>query len=139
MGTASVIGAAVEESAIEIIILECAFADLFPLIETRWEEESGLPNFFLPGVFFMNRILFGWGLQDVRPVNELKMVAPRPVLIIQCTTDEIIPLVQAYQLAEALPYTEMHTFDACEHANIYRDYAEEYEAVVTEFLRENWE
>ena len=139
MGTASVIGAAVEETAIEIIILECAFADLYPLIETRWEEESGLPNFFLPGVFFMNKILFGWGLQDVRPVNELTMVAPRPVLIIQCTNDEIIPLIQAYQLAEALPYTEMHTFDACEHANIYRDYAEEYEAVVTKFLRENWE
>lgn len=139
MGTASVIGAAVEEPAIEILILESAFADLYPLIQTRWEEESGLPNFFLPGVFVMNRVLFGYDLHDVRPVDELAMVAPRPVLIIQCTTDEYIPLAQAYQLVEALPYAEMHIFDDCEHADIYRDYAEEYDAVVTKYLRDNWE
>jgi len=139
MGTASVIGAAFEEPAIEILILESAFANLYPLIQERWEEESGLPNFFLPGVFIMNRILYGYGLRDIRPVDELAMVAPRPVLIIHCTTDEMIPLAQAYQLAEALPYTEMYLFDACEHANIYRDYAEEYTSVVTKYLRDNWE
>lgn len=139
MGTLSIIGAAAVEPSIEILTLESTFADLYPLILEQWTPESGLPNWFLPGVFVMNRILYGYSLRDVRPVDELPTVAPRPVMIIQCTTDEIIKDIDlAYQLAASLSYTVMETFDQCEHADIYRDYPERYSGIVTSFLEANW-
>jgi len=42
-------------------------------------------------------------------------------------------------LLEAAPYAEAHFFDACDHAEIYIDYPDEYSALVIPFFDENLE
>ena len=137
MGGAAVIGAASEEPAIGVVVLESTFADLNPLIEEQWENVSGMPMFVLPGVLLMNRLIYGYDLTAVQPVNETVAVPPRPILIIHCTTDEMVDMWHPQALADAAPSAETAFFDACSHAEIYRDYPEEYKAVLIPFLENN--
>jgi pimeloyl-ACP methyl ester carboxylesterase len=137
MGGAAVIGAASKEPAIGVLVLESNLADLNPLIEEQWENESGMPMFVLPGVLLMNRLIYGYGLNDVQPVKEIVAIPPRPIMIIHCTSDELIGMWHPQALVEAAPSAETAFFDACSHAEIYRDYPEDYKAVVIPFLENN--
>ncbi len=139
MGGGAAMGAAAEEPAIGALGLESTFADLNPLIEEQWENESGMPMFVLPGVFLMNQILYGYDLRAVQPVKEIVQVPPRPILIMHCETDELVGMWHAETLLEAVPSAQSATFEACEHAEIYRDYPEEYEALIIPFFDENLE
>jgi fermentation-respiration switch protein FrsA (DUF1100 family) len=137
LGGGGVNGAAAEEPAIGVVALDSTFADLNPLIEKKWEEESGLPMFFLPGVNLMNRLMYGFFLTEVRPVEDVAKIAPRPMLILHCTTDEDVDISQAYDLKEAAPQAELWIVEGCDHAEVYRDFPEEYEAHVIPFFQEN--
>jgi fermentation-respiration switch protein FrsA (DUF1100 family) len=139
MGGGAAIGATVEEPGIGALALESTFADLNPLIEQQWETESGMPMFVLPGVFIMNRILYGYDLRAVQPVEEIVRVPPRPILIMHCEADELVGMWHAETLLEAVPSAQFATFQACEHAEIYRDFATAYEAVVVPFFDESLE
>jgi fermentation-respiration switch protein FrsA (DUF1100 family) len=137
LGGGAVNGAAAEETAIGVVALDSTFADLNPLIEVKWEEESGLPMFFLPGVNLMTRLMYGFFITEVRPVEDVAKIAPRPMLILHCTTDDTVDISQAYQLQEAAPQAELWIIEGCDHAEVYRDFPEEYEAHVIPFFQEN--
>jgi fermentation-respiration switch protein FrsA (DUF1100 family) len=137
LGGGAVDGAAGEDTAIGAVVLDSTFADLNPLIELKWEEESGLPKFFLPGVNLMNRLMYGWFLTDVHPVEDVAKIAPRPMLILHCTTDEDVDISHAYQLIEAAPQAETWIIEGCDHAEVYRDFPTEYEDHVITFFQEN--
>jgi pimeloyl-ACP methyl ester carboxylesterase len=135
MGGAAAIGATAEEPAVGLLVLESTFAELGPLVEDQWEKETGLPRFFLPGVNLMVRLLYGYDLFGVRPVEEFANIIPRPVMIIHCTQDEVVPLRQAEELLKAVPQAESWVVSGCEHAEIYCDHRQDYEERLTTFLR----
>jgi pimeloyl-ACP methyl ester carboxylesterase len=139
MGGGAAIGAAFEEPAIGALVLDSTFADLNPLIEQQWETESGMPMFVLPGVFLMNRLIYGYDLTAVQPVEEIVKIPPRPVLILHCKTDEMVGMWHPQNLIEAVPSAETSFFDACEHAEIFRDYPNDYKALVIPFFNKNLE
>lgn len=134
LGGGATIAAASEETAIGALVVESTFSELYPLILEQWESESGLPNYFLPGVFLMNRIIYGYDLASIRPVDQIVQVAPRPVFIMHCTADDLVNVSHAYQLAEAVPHAETLYFDDCDHAEIHRDYPEQYQQAVISFF-----
>ena len=134
LGGGAVIGAASEESAIGAVILDSTFADINPLIELKWKEESGLPKFFLPGVYLMNQVIKGYNFKEIKPVNEIKSIPPRPVLILHCLVDEEVNYSHAEQLNAAIPASTFVSFDNCSHAELYRDFPDEYRMTVTSFL-----
>ena len=135
LGGAAVIGAAAEETAVGALVIESTFADLMDLVEPNWTKESGLPMFFLPGVYLVWKIFFGFDLNKVKPVNEIKAVASRPVLILHSKDDEVIPVSHAHKLAEAEPHAQLVLFDNCDHAEIFRDEPEKYLQALIPFLQ----
>jgi pimeloyl-ACP methyl ester carboxylesterase len=137
LGGGAVNGAAAEDTAIGAVVVDSTFADINPLVGDKWEEESGLPNFFLPGFYLMNRIMYGYDLPKVLPVEDVAQIAPRPMLILHCTTDEDVDVSHAYQLKEAAPQAELWIQEGCDHAEVYRDFPEEYEDHVITFFLEN--
>jgi pimeloyl-ACP methyl ester carboxylesterase len=139
MGGAATMGAVAEEPGIGALVLESTLADLNPLIEEQWENESGMPMFVLPAVFVMTRLIHGYDLKDVIPVEDLKTYAPGPVLVLHCTSDELVPMWHPQTLSEAVPGAQSASFDNCDHAELYRDYPEKYEALVIPFFDENLE
>ncbi len=138
LGGAAAIGAAVKEPAIGVVIVESTFAEINALIEPNWKTESGLPKFFLPGVFLMWRLLVGFELREVKPVQELLKIPPRPVLILHSQVDEIVDVSHARALKEAVPEAELVVFEDCSHAELFRDRPEEYLQAMTTFFKEQW-
>ncbi len=134
LGGASVIGAAAEEEAIGAVALDSTFADLNPLIIARWKTETGLPTFLMPGVFMMNRLMFGYDLRSIKPVEEIIRIPPRPVMIIHCSDDTEVPVVHAYQLAEAVGISEPILFGQCSHAEIFNAHPDEYIDTIVPFF-----
>ena len=139
LGGAAVIGAAAKESVIGTLVVESSFADLIDLVAPNWKKESGLPMLFLPGVYLMWQILYGFNPQDVKPVEDIVHVAPRPVLILHSKTDEMIPVSHAHRLAEAIPNAQLTLFNNCSHAELFRDSPQVYLDAVIPFLKERWQ
>lgn len=137
LGGAAVNGAMAESEDIGAVVTEGTFGDFEPIIYEQWENESGLPNFFLPGVFLMNRIMFGYSLADIHPAEEIANATPRPMLIIHCTEDDTVSLENAQELLQAAPHAESWIMDNCEHAELHRDYPELYQNKVITFFDEN--
>jgi fermentation-respiration switch protein FrsA (DUF1100 family) len=122
------------EPAIGAVALDSTFADVNPLILRQWKAETHLPVFLMPGVFLMNRLLYGYDLRSVRPVEEIIRIPPRPILILHCNEDSMVPVSHAHQLAEAAGTRELHLMDACQHAELYRDHPKEYIRLVVPFF-----
>ena len=139
MGGAATMGAASEDPTIGALVLESTFADLNPLIEEQWENESGLPKFFLPGVYLMNRLIYGYDVTAIQPVEEIVKFAPGPILIMHCRTDDLVSMWHPETLLEAVPYAQTAYFDDCYHAKLFRDFPEEYKELVIPFFDENLE
>jgi fermentation-respiration switch protein FrsA (DUF1100 family) len=139
LGSASSIGATVESSAVGALVIESAFADVYPVIKDQWQDASGLPNLFLTPTRLMVRLLYGYDLAGSVPVEEIGRVAPRPVMIIHCKTDDYVPLKHAERLKEAVPNASTWYLEQCEHARAYNAESENYEANVSSFFTENLE
>jgi alpha-beta hydrolase superfamily lysophospholipase len=135
LGGASVMFATQEEPAIARVVVDSTFARLIDLVEPNWKKESGLPDFFLPGVYFVWKTQYGFNLKDVAPVEAVSAIYPRPVLVLHSQKDEVIPVQQAYQLAKASPQVQLHLFEDGDHAELYRDHPQAYLKVLFEFLR----
>lgn len=138
LGGAAVIGAAAQETAIGAVVVDSAFADINALVEPNWKTESGLPMFFLPGVYMMWQLMMGFDLREVKPVSELRQIPPRPILILHSQTDEIVDVDQAYVLKKGVPEAGLVILDGCNHAELFRDCPKDYLAAIIPFLRDQW-
>jgi alpha-beta hydrolase superfamily lysophospholipase len=138
LGGAAVIAAASEEPSIGAVILDSTFADINALIEPNWKAESGLPMFFLPGVFFMWKILIGFDLRKVKPAEELQKIHPRPILILHALQDKMVEFAQAQALKAAAPEAILVALENCDHAELFRDQPEIYLEKLLSFLQYSW-
>jgi len=139
LGGAAAVGAAVREDAIGALILDSTFADLIELVEPHWVVESRLPMFFLWGAYVMWQVFYGFDLKKVKPVEDVTRITPRPILIMHSSSDEMIDVSQAHQMAKAVPSATLVIFDDCDHAELYRDAPEKYLDAVIPFLHKAWE
>jgi len=139
MGGGAAMGAASIEPGIGALVLDSTFADLNPLIEEQWENESGMPMFVLPAVYLMNRLIYGYDMTDIQPVEDLEKYAPGPVVILHCKVDDMVGMWHPETLLTVVPNAETTYFDDCEHAELFRDYPEEYKALVIPFFVQNLE
>jgi fermentation-respiration switch protein FrsA (DUF1100 family) len=138
LGGGAVNFAAAEEPAIGAVVTDSTFTDMNPIIEALWQEETGLPNFILPGVFLMHRIIYGFDLRDAVPVDAVREMASRPYLIIHCEIDDTVPFSQAKELAQSIPNAETwYVPNGCEHAQIYTVMPDIYESHVITFFEKN--
>jgi pimeloyl-ACP methyl ester carboxylesterase len=137
LGSAASIGATDEEPAIGALVVDSAFAEIYPVIQEQWQGASGLPNLFLTPTRLMIRLLYGYDLAGSKPVEEIGGIAPRPMMIIHCKTDAYIPVEHAQRLSEAAPGAEVWLLEVCDHARTYNTEKEAYESKVSRFFSEN--
>lgn len=138
LGGSAVNYAAAEETAIGALIGDSTYADMKPVAEIIWRNEYGMPGFFLPGVFLMHRLMMGFDIRDSVPINAVRKMEPRPVLIIHCKTDKFVPFNQAKAMVEAIPGAESWFIDGgCEHAQVNASIPEAYETRVMAFFKKH--
>ena len=138
LGGAAAIGAAAEDDAIGTVILDSTFSDLRALIDPNWKTESGLPKLFLPSVYWMWHVLFGYSLKGIKPVEEIVNIPPRPILILHCQNDKTVDISHAHKLAEAVSEAKLVILNNCEHAELFRNQPEQYLDALLPFLQEKW-
>lgn len=135
-GSGAVIGAASEDDAIGALVLDSTIADMGEVVRSQFTNETGLPVFFLHGADIMGRILFGYSFMNVKPVEEIINVPPRPILMMHCSVDEIVGFHQAELIKQAVPEAKLIVFDNCNHAELYRDFPRKYLDAVVALLNE---
>ncbi len=134
LGAASAIGAAAEEPAIGAVAEDSGFAAFCPILQAQWGSASGLPDFFLPSALLMTRVLFGYDLCSARPVDEIGRIAPRPLLILHSTDDQLVPVRNVDQLKAAAPWAQTRIVSGPEHARSYNADPAGYSQVVIDFF-----
>lgn len=138
-GAAAVIHAAAQDPAIRAVVAETTFASLQDMMDTGVEQRTGLPAFpFAPLVTAFGELRTGGDISEVRPVQVIGRIAPRPVLIIRAGRDDWVPAFNADELMAAAgePKELWHADDAI-HSKVMQTYPEEYERRVVGFFDEH--
>ncbi len=134
LGAGSIIGAAADDPDIGAVATEAAYADIFPVTEKNWTAVSGLPLLFLTSTRWMGQLLFGYDLLGSRPVDEIVNISPRPMLMIHCTTDEMIPFSNLGELSAMYPEAETWVIEGCLHGYAYNFDSAAYDEHIIAFF-----
>jgi uncharacterized protein len=137
MGAVTLLNAAPELPKLRALVVDSPFADAKPLLEERVPQASGLPSFFLPGMFMMYQIMYGTDIRRSAPVNSIAQLKDRPLLFIYGTEDELVPQSQLEQNARAglgNPQFESWRVEGAKHTQAYRSLPEEYARRIGDFF-----
>ena len=135
MGAATGIGAAADDPDIGALVEDCSFAEIYPLIEREWSNNTPLPKFFLPSTVLMGRLLLGYAIWDARPIDEIGKIAPRPVLIVHGGGDTFVPVENGRRLKAAAPTAEYWEVPGAAHASSYAADPQAYVDRVASFFQ----
>lgn len=130
MGGVTSIRAASQYPEIEAVVSDSAFDTLEGVFEVR------MPYPVLrPFIRFFAEMETGVSLDDVRPVDEIGKISPRPVFLIQGLADDSIPYQSAENLYAAAGEPKyIWEGERAGHLGMYPRYTEDYEARVFEFF-----
>ena len=130
MGGAAVIEAASRRNEIEAVVIDSAFATLED--ELNWRVTNDI---FLPFVRLFAELETGLRLNKLRPVDRIKTISPRPIMIIQGEADRVIPQDSAQRLYDAADEPRyIWTEAGVDHVGMYSVYPEIYEQRVVGFF-----
>ena len=101
LGAGTLLMAAAQEPAIRAIVTDSAYADILPSLERKIPEMGHLPPLFTPGGFVATHVLYGIDYTNIRPMDIIANIAPRPIFLIQGSKDSWIPPSQLNTLADA--------------------------------------
>jgi fermentation-respiration switch protein FrsA (DUF1100 family) len=102
LGAATALRAAARSTRLKAVVAESAFTSLEDEVASSFTVFSGLPAFpFAPLTVAFAQWQTGLRISEVRPIDDIPSIAPRPVFIIHGTDDDLIPAEQGLRLYEA--------------------------------------
>lgn len=102
MGAAVAILAAARVTEIEAVVADSAFATLEEAVAATLCGGYHLPRYpVVELALWLAQRITGTRVDDVRPVDAIPHLAPRPILLIHGVEDKVVPLSEAYLLYEA--------------------------------------
>ncbi len=132
MGGVAVLELASRRLEIEAVIVDSAFPTLED--ELRWAVSSRI---FLPFIRFFAEKETGVKVEMLRPVDRIRAISPRPVMIIQGEADGMIPADSAKRLYDASGDPRyLWTEAGVNHVGMYPMYPIKYEERVVGFFDE---
>ncbi|MFN2115647.1 MAG: alpha/beta hydrolase [Anaerolineae bacterium] len=135
-GAAAMIVEAADDSTIRALVAETTFASLQDMMDASISQRTGLPAFpFAPLVTAFSEMRVHANISDLRPVDAIGRLAPRPVLLIRGGRDLWMPGYNADLLfAAAGEPKELWDAPEAEHAKVILTYPDEYERRVVGFF-----
>ena len=136
MGGAVVIRAAARIPQVKTIIAESAFTSLEDNINQGVRELIGLPPFpFAPMVIWFGEREAGVKIQLVRPIDDLPLIAPRPIMFVHGELDPLVDLTNCQRLYEAATEPKaLYLIPDAGHAGLMEADPVEFERQVVTFL-----
>jgi dipeptidyl aminopeptidase/acylaminoacyl peptidase len=136
LGAATAIHAAARSTHLRAVVAESAFTSLEDEVASSFKAFSGLPAFpFAPFTVAFAQWQTGLRISEVRPIDDIPSIAPRPVFIIHGTDDELIPAEQGLRLYEAAGEPkELWMVEMMGHGSALGIFPDEYEKRVIGFF-----
>jgi pimeloyl-ACP methyl ester carboxylesterase len=136
MGASTSIMAAAQNKDVAAVIADSPFADLTNYLDENLSVWSKLPSipFNKPTLISM-RLLTGIDTSKVKPIEKIKEISPRPILLIHSKDDKSIPIENSYSLQKAAgENAQLWETEGVGHIKSYEGYPEEYVENVIRFL-----
>jgi fermentation-respiration switch protein FrsA (DUF1100 family) len=136
MGAGTALLTSAENVEIDALVIDSGFADLKDVMEPEFSKRTKFPKFFLKPLLFMVRIMYGVDFTDIKPIESVSEIVPRPIFFIHGELDDIFSVEHAERLLEASgnPQNQLWIVPQAEHVMAYRKYPEEYMKRVIEFF-----
>lgn len=135
MGAAVSIIVAARDQRVSAVVADSAFAQMRDIIVGA-ARSMRLPP--VPAVDMVDVITgwrYGYRFKEVRPVDVIGEIAPRPLLLVHGEADTLIPVENAYRLRDATGgHAELHVTPGAGHCGSYFTDRPGYIAAVAAFL-----
>lgn len=119
MGAAVSILVAAEDPGIARIVADSPFADMHGVVAAA-AASVRVPGAFAHLVDAATRRLYGYGFSQVRPIDAIGRIEPRPLLMFHGTKDSVIPVEHAHRLvAAAGPSARLELTEGADHCGSY--------------------
>lgn len=136
MGASTALLTAAETDAIDAVVADSSFADLKDVVAPEFAKRTKMPQFFLPSLLFMVKIMYGVDFLALKPVEAVSEMDETPVFIIHGELDDIFSMEHASRLIQASRHPQSRLWIAPEagHVRAYITYPDEYINRVLEFF-----
>jgi fermentation-respiration switch protein FrsA (DUF1100 family) len=136
MGGATVIMAGAQIPEVSAVIAESAYTSIEDNVADSIEQLTGLPPFpFAPFVVFFGEREAGADITQVRPVDEIASINPRPILLVHGELDELVVISNVYALYQAAGEPkELYVIPNAGHDGFAQVEPVEYPRRILEFL-----
>jgi uncharacterized protein len=136
MGGATAILSAAKDKRIRAVVDDCGFSDTPRVIAASFETFIHLPAFpFAPITIGIANVRAGINVYNVRPVDVIGEISPRPVLIIHQKDDQVVPSDNSVRnFAAARQPKEIWLVPGTGHGHAHTAAKAEYENRVTHFF-----
>lgn len=137
MGASTAILTAAADDRIEALVADSPFATLSDVVANGYRRYRLPGEPLIPAADLLNRLRYGYAFAEVRPLDRIGAISPRPLLLLHGTDDRVIPYRHAQQLAEAAAPgpVELVTFDGVDHCGGYFEDRPGYIQLVAEFIK----
>lgn len=120
MGASTAILTAARDPRIEALVLDSPFATMSDVIATAYRRFRLPAGPLLPLADLATRVRYGYTFAQVRPIDVVADLAPRPILLLHGAEDTVIPVSHAHELfAAAREPKRLEVFDGADHCGGY--------------------
>ena len=137
LGATACVYATADDPDISALVTDGAGVDEYASLQRGWKRSSGTPQFFFSAAWLMERVLYGYDLHALRPVNAMKRIPPRPVLLIYGLLELPVDSDRRPQIKAALPEAELWVVPGAIHTSAYTMVPQRYLAKVGAFFEKN--
>lgn len=138
MGASTLLLEAAQNPEIQVVVMDSPYGDLPELLKTQLSKHSRLPSWFNPGILAAAHWCFGVRTDDLVPIRAARSWGDRPLLLIHGESDSIVPVRQAYQIAQAAGTSCLtRTFPGVEHVQAYESDPQRYVSLIESFFRDH--
>jgi len=138
MGASTLLLEAAQNPEIRVVVMDSPYGNLPELLESQLSKHSHLPRCFNPGILAAAHWFFGVRTDELVPIRAASAWGDRPLLLIHGESDSVVPVRQAYQLAEAAGASCLTlTFPGVEHVQAYDADPGGYVSLIESFFRDH--
>ncbi len=137
LGATSCVHATAEDPDIAALVADGAGIDDYISIQRSWTRMTGTPQLFLPAGVVMERLLYGYDMRTLRPVEVMKRIPPRPFLLIYGSLELPADSDRRRMLDAALPNANLWVVPGAAHTGGYTAQPGPYLAKVGAFFEQN--
>ncbi|HUJ21289.1 MAG TPA: alpha/beta fold hydrolase [Bryobacteraceae bacterium] len=137
LGATSCVYATAEDPDISALVVDGAGVNDYPTIQRSWTRMTGTPYLFLPAGVWMERVLYGYDMRALRPVDAMAKIPPRPVLLVYGSRELPLSSDRRALLKAALPDAELWVVEGAAHTGAYTALPDAYLQKVGAFFEKN--